>query len=66
MTDTKKFNLLSAAAVMLVGLVLSYTLLQDSFLPGLEGYVQRRVHYERVISKKGLSLHDALYWKEKQ
>lgn len=66
MNDGKKFKALIASMVALLLLVLSYTVLEDTVLPGIEGYMQRRLHYERVISKKGLSLHKGMYWKEKR
>ena len=66
MTDTRKFMLLTITAAALIGLILSYTILQDHGITDLEGYLQRKAYYERAISKKGLSLHQGLYWKEKQ
>jgi hypothetical protein len=66
MNDGEKIKGLIASAVILVLLVLSYAVLQDTVLPGMEGYLQRRLHYERVISTKGLSLHKGMYWKEKR
>lgn len=66
MTDGKKFKLLIAASVSLVLLILSYAIFAESLLPDLEGYIQRRVHYERGISQKGLNLHKGMYWKEKR
>lgn len=66
MTDSRKFRLLTGAAASLVLLVLFTGMLQDSILPELEGYIRRRIYYERVISTKGLGLHEGMYWKEKQ
>ncbi len=66
MTDEKKFGLFMGIATALVAIILSYNILQEHFAPGLEGYVQRRMHYEKVISKKGLDLHKGMYWKEKE
>ncbi len=64
--DTKKFKALMYAVTALAFLVLSYAVLQEYVMPGLGSYVQWRLHYERVISKKGLSLHKGMYWKEKE
>ncbi len=64
MTESNKFKTLLYGTLALVVLVLSYNLFQEQVLPDLAAYVQRRLHYERVISKKGLSLHQGMYWKE--
>jgi hypothetical protein len=63
MTDSKKFKMLLYGTVALVVLVLSFNLFQEQVLHDVEAYVQRRLHFERVISKKGLSLHRGMYWK---
>jgi hypothetical protein len=65
MTDSRKAKLLLAITTALVALVILYSVLQDFMLPDVEGYVQRRSYYERTISKKGLSEHKGMYWKEK-
>ena len=65
MNDTKKFHMLIAAATTLVVLILAYTIAQEYLMPDIEGYLQRKSYYERVITKKGLDLHPGLYWKEK-
>lgn len=66
MNDAKKFKLLLLASAGLVLLTLTYSVLEEFVMPGLEGYLQRKGYYERVISQKGLSLHKGLYWKEKR
>ncbi len=66
MTDKKKFTILMYAVTALTILVLSYAVLQEYVMPDLGAYVQRRFYYERTISKKGLSLHKGMYWKEKE
>ncbi len=66
MTNTKKFTILMYAVTALTFLVLSYAVLQEYVMPDLGAYVQRRLYYERTISKKGLSLHKGMYWKEKE
>ena len=65
MTDSLKTKLLLSGAAGIVALVLATTLAQDYFIPELEGYLQRKNYYERVISQKGLSMHKGSYWKEK-
>lgn len=64
--DIKKAKLLTACSAALVGLVLAYNLIEDYVSPILEGYVQRRIYYETVISKKRLSEHRAMFWKEQK
>lgn len=66
MTDIKKFRILAILTTVLVALILSYNILQESLVTQLEGYIERRLYYERVISKKGLSLQKGMYWKEKE
>ncbi|MBI4709552.1 MAG: hypothetical protein HY806_06105 [Nitrospirae bacterium] len=65
MTDIKKFKILIIATATLIALTLSYNILQEHLMPGIEGYLERKVYYENVISKKGLSLHKGMYWREK-
>lgn len=66
MNDTGKFRVLIAVAASLVVLILAYAIAQEYLLPDIEGYLQRKSYYERVITKKGLNLHKGLYWKEKR
>jgi hypothetical protein len=66
MNDKKKSQMLIAAAASLVVLVLAWTILQEHIMPDVEGYLQRKSYYERVISEKGLELRKGMYWKEKQ
>ena len=47
-------------------LTISYNVLQKYVMPDIEGYWQRKLYYERVISKKGLTLQKGMYWKEKK
>ncbi len=66
MPDKNKFTVLAAAGVLLVLLVVAY----DSFLaPSLSSFLEaskRQHHYEQVIEKKGLSLHEGSFWKTKE
>ncbi len=66
MSDQRKFSLLASAGVLLVLLVMAY----DSFLASslssfVEGWKRQR-HYEQVIQKKGLPLHEGAFWKTKE
>lgn len=64
--DRKKFIWLAGSLTVLVLLVLTMNLLQETFLAGAGEYVKRRLYYEQAISRKGLSLHEGKYWKEKE
>ncbi len=64
--DSKKFRLLALLVTALTILTLSYNVLSGYFMPEIEGYIKRRIYYESVISKKGLSLHKGMYWKEEE
>ncbi len=66
MTDKKKFKLLAILATLLTVFILSYNVISEYFMPEIEGYLERRIYYEKAISKKGLSLHRGMYWKEKE
>jgi len=66
MNDTRKFNILILITTILIIFILSYSIFQEYFMTEVGGYLQRRFYYERVISKKGLSLHKGMYWKEKE
>ncbi len=66
MTDTKKFTVFIKIMAALVALVLTYNIFQEYIMTGVGDYVKRRMYYERVISKKGLTLHKGMYWKEKE
>ena len=66
MTDEKRFRILLSSAALLTVAAISYNVLQEYVMPDIEGYWQRRLYYERVISKKGLALHKGMYWKEEK
>ena len=66
MTDKKKFKILAILATLLTVFILSYNVISEYFMPEIEGYLERRIYYEKVISKKGLSLHKGMYWKKKE
>lgn len=66
MTDEKKFRILLSLAALLTVAIISYNVLHEYVMPDIEGYWQRRLYYERVISKRGLTLHKGMYWNEKK
>lgn len=66
MADVIKFKILAILATALVVLILSYNILEESLFSGIEGYLERRLYYERVISKKDLSLHKGMYWRKER
>jgi hypothetical protein len=66
MKDERKLKLLLLTSVTLTISILAYSILQEYVMPDIEGYLQRKNYYERTISKKGLSLHKGMYWKEKE
>lgn len=66
MPDEKKFRMLTFSATLLTLGVIFYNIMQEYLMPDIEGYWQRRLYYERVISKKGLPLHQGKYWHEKE
>lgn len=64
MKDERKFRLAIALGAILCVLAIAYNIAGEYILPDIESYIERRVYYERIISKKGLSLHRAEYWRE--
>jgi hypothetical protein len=65
MTDRRKFNVAMITGVVLVAAVLASNTVLEPLLTGLGERMKRRSHYEDVISRKGLSLHRGVFWKEK-
>lgn len=64
MRDNKKFKILMFLSTLLIVFILSYNILEEYLATEIGGYVTRRAYYEKVISKKGLTLHKAKYWKK--
>lgn len=64
MKDERKFRLTIALGAILCIMAIAYNISGEYILPDIESYIKRRVYYERVISKKGLSLRRADYWRE--
>ncbi len=66
MTDQRKFTFLAGTGVLLVLLVLAYNTVLESSLSVFLEASKRRQHYEQVIQKKSLTLHEGAYWKKKE
>lgn len=66
MTDLSKFKTLTLLSAILIFFVISFNLLQEYIMPNVKVYLERRIYYEKVISKKDLSLHKGMYWREKE
>lgn len=66
MKDAIKFRITIIVAITLVFSILSYNIFEEFLMTGIAGYLKRRIYYERVISKKGLSLHRGMYWRKKE
>jgi hypothetical protein len=64
MRDERKFKLVAVMAALLCVLGVAYNIASEYLLPDIENYIKRRLYYEQVISKKGLSMHRAEYWRE--
>lgn len=66
MTDQRKFTLLAATGVLLVLLVMTYGSVLESSLSSFMETAKRQRHYEQVLQKKGLTLHEGAFWKKKE
>jgi hypothetical protein len=66
MKDARKFRLVLFFAASLCVLSIVYNVVSEYVLPEMEGYFKRKLYYESVISKKGLSMHEADYWREEK
>ena len=66
MTVARKFRILIVLTTTLVVFMLLYNIFQEYFMTEIGEYLQRRIYYQSVIAKKGLSLHKGMYWKEKE
>jgi hypothetical protein len=64
MKDDTKFRVTVILSTLFVASILSYNILQEYFMTEVGSYLKRRIYYEKVISKKGLPLHDAKYWRK--
>lgn len=66
MNDDRKFRIAMIVTVLLVVCTISFPLFQEYVMVPIGDYLQRRFYYERVISKKGMSLHRGEYWRQKE
>lgn len=66
MTEQKKFRLVIFFAVLLTALIILHNVAEEHFMADIEGYVKRRLYYERTISQKGLSEKKGMYWREQE
>jgi hypothetical protein len=64
MRDEKKFKILSVLTTLLILCIISYNVFQEYFKTEIGDYIKRRIYYEKVISKKELSLHKGKYWRK--
>lgn len=64
MTDGRKLNIAVATALLVAVLVLADNLGLGTYLAAVREQGQRRDHYERVLMKKGLSLHEGEFWRK--
>jgi hypothetical protein len=64
MKDDGKLRVTVILSTLFVASVLSYNILQEYFMTEFGSYLKRRIYYEKVISSKGLTLHDAKYWRK--
>jgi len=66
MTDKNKFRVLLFMTTALIVLILLSNIMHEYVMPEIEDYLEKRIYYERTISKKALSLHKGMYWKEEE
>jgi len=66
MADGKRFYVLIIISVVIIFAIIANNLFGNRFSEEITSYIQRFYHYEMVISKKGLSLHRAVYWREER
>jgi hypothetical protein len=64
MTDERKFRITLILSAVLVFTILSYNMAEEFFFSEIGSYLKRRIYFERVISKKGIDLHEGKYWRK--
>lgn len=64
MSDEKKFRIAAILSSVLVVLCLANAVFQEHFAHELFGYMKRHIYYSRIVSKRGLSLHEGQYWRK--
>ncbi|RMG04420.1 MAG: hypothetical protein D6726_03395 [Nitrospirae bacterium] len=63
MNERRRFQIFLFLSALLIILVISYNIFHDYFEKNIFSYIQRRIYYERVISKSGLSKEKARFWR---
>jgi hypothetical protein len=63
MNDDRKFRILAVLSTILVVSIISFNVFQEYFSTEFGSYLKRRIYYEKVLSGKGLPLHDAKHWR---
>ena len=64
MKDDRKFRFTIIISLLLVVCILSYNIIHEYYAAEIGSYLARRAYYEKVISKKGLTLHKAKFWRK--
>jgi len=64
MNDARKAGILVGGATAIIALTLIFNLAGETLVSPLIKRLERKMYFERVISKKGLSLHKARFWEE--
>ncbi len=65
MNENRKLTAAILVSLSLIVMIFMYNIFGNYIESRYVSYFKRRLYYERIISKKGLSLHRARYWKEK-
>lgn len=66
MKDRRWFSGFLIISILLIALSILFNIIEEGFSKDLVSYLERRFYYERVISRKGLSLERARYWREER
>jgi len=64
MNDDRKFRIFAVFSAILVVSIISFNVFQEYFSTEIGSYLTRRIYYEKVLSGKGLPLHDARHWRK--
>lgn len=64
MNDRSKAGIMTAGGTMIIVLTLMFNLAGDTLVSPFFKRLERKMYFDRVISKKGLSLHRARFWEE--
>ena len=63
MTDQRKLTVAVGLSLLFAALAFGENLGLGEYVSGLVERNGRQDHYERVLMKKGLSMHEGEYWK---